>query len=167
MSEKDRQRRLGDASSLQDAIRSLGKVSEEHRIGFIHDRLMSAIDDICEQHQKANAAKFTPNQIIVLKDIAFAMVYILDPKSQKNQSFSKRLFLEFKEQSPLKQVGLVAGTIATLAAAIGGIYGGVHTIFTYYMTSDSERQTSIHSTEKTNVPGLEKTNQTHSLIPEK
>lgn len=128
MSEQDRKRRLGDASSLQESIRSLGKVSEEHRIGFVHDRLMSAIDDICQKHQKANATKFSTSQIIVLKDIAFAMVYILDPKNNKDQGFFQRLWVEFKTQSPLKQIALIAGAIATLAAAVTGVYSGVQSI---------------------------------------
>jgi hypothetical protein len=131
MSEQDRQRRLGAASTLQESIRSLGKVSEGHRIGFVHDRLMSAIDDICTKHQKANSTKFTSSQIVILKDIAFAMVYILDPKNNKSQGFTKRLWTEFKEQGPLKQIGLTAGAMATLAAAIGGIYTAVQTARPY------------------------------------
>jgi hypothetical protein len=124
MSENDRARRLDDASNLQDALRSLGKVSETHRIGFVHDRLMSAIDDICKTHQNNGSATFNAAQMLILKDIAFAMIYILDPKTQVKQSFFKRLVSEFKEQSPLKQIGLVAGAMATIAAAAGGVYAG-------------------------------------------
>jgi hypothetical protein len=123
MSESDRSRRLGDASNLQGALNSLGKVGEAHRIGFVHDRLMSAIDDICKTHQSNGTPKFTAAQMLILKDIAFAMIYILDPKNQGNRSFLKRLIADFKEQSPLKQIGLLFGALATLAAAAGGLYG--------------------------------------------
>src|SRR5258708_5031993 len=111
MNENDRQRRLGDASSLQDAITSLGKVSETHRIGFVHDRLMSAIDDICKTHQGTGAAKFTPAQILIIKDVAFQMVYLLDPKNRPSRSFFKRLWVDWKEQTPLKQIALAVGAL--------------------------------------------------------
>jgi hypothetical protein len=60
MANNDCDRRLLDASSLHDAIDSLSKVKEEQRIEFIHDRMMSAIDDICKTHQKTEREVYWP-----------------------------------------------------------------------------------------------------------
>jgi hypothetical protein len=121
MNENDRKRRLDDASDFHDALNSLGKVNETHRIGFVHDRLMSAIDDICKVHQGGGPSKFTASQILILKDIVFQVVYVLDPKNRSTKGFFRRLLVDWKEQSPLKQISLAAATVVFVAAAIAGV----------------------------------------------
>ncbi len=102
-------------------MRSLGKVTEQRRAEFIHDRLMSAIDDICHERLKSGT-KFTPAQILVLKDIAFQIVYILDQRHNRRPHFLPALWTDFKQQSPLKKLGLVSGILL----AIFGIFGGAN-----------------------------------------
>jgi len=121
MNENERKRRLDDASDFHDALNSLGKVNETHRIGFVHDRLMSAIDDICKTHQGGGQTKFSASQILILKDIVFQVVYVLDPKNRSTKGFFKRLLGDWKEQSPLKQISLAVATVVFLAAAIAGV----------------------------------------------
>jgi hypothetical protein len=123
MSGKDREQRLGTASTLHEAIRSLGKVTDLRRAEFIHDRLMSAIDDICHERLKSGT-KFTPAQILVLKDIAFQIVYILDQRNNRHQGFFSALWAEFKQLSPLKKLGLVSGIVLTIFGIVGGAHAG-------------------------------------------
>ncbi|MCP2219917.1 hypothetical protein [Bradyrhizobium elkanii] len=126
MSGQDRDKRLGNASSLHEAIKSLGKVSEERRAEFIHDRLMSAIDDICRERleKPKNANRFTNQQVLVLKDIAFQIVYILDARHQRRTGFFGGVWSEFKKESGLKKLALLGGGILTVFAIIGGAYAG-------------------------------------------
>jgi hypothetical protein len=113
MPNNDRDRRLLDASVLHAAINALSKVEEEQRIEFVHDRMMSAIDDICKTHPKA----FTGPQIAILKDVSFQLIYILDTRNRPPKSFLKRLFEEFRNQSPMKQIGISFSVLKVLFAA--------------------------------------------------
>jgi hypothetical protein len=124
MANNDRDRRLLDASVLNGAIDALSKVKEEQRIEFIHDRMMSAIDDICKTHQGVGKEKFTAAQIVILKDIVFHVIYVLDTRNRPSRGFFKRLLEEFRAQTPIKQIGIAFAVITVLAGAGVSIVGG-------------------------------------------
>jgi len=132
MSGKDREQRLGTASTLHEAIRSLGKVTDERRVEFIHDRLMSAIDDICHERLKSGT-KFSPAQVLVLKDIAFQIVYILDERNNRRQGFLGALWADFYQLSPLKKLGLLSGVVLTLFGIVGGANAGYQQFASWWL----------------------------------
>jgi hypothetical protein len=124
MANNDRDRRLLDASVLHDAIDALSKVKEEQRIEFIHDRMMSAIDDICKTHQGTGKEKFSAAQINILKDIIFHVIYVLDTRNRPSRGFFRRLLDEFWALTPMKQIGISVATITVLGSAGVSIVGG-------------------------------------------
>ena len=118
MANDDRDGRLLTARTFNDAIASLSKVEDEQRITFVHDRMMSAIDDICKKHQGTGRDRFTAAQILILKEIIFQVIYVVDTRNRPAQGFLRSLWSDFKAQSPLKQVG-IATTVITFIAGTG------------------------------------------------
>ena len=111
---------------------------------------MSAVDDICHERLDKNATKFTQAQILVLKDIAFQIVYILDPRNQRKRGFFSGLWTEFKEQTPLKQLALVSGGVLALFAIVGGLYAGGQQAVTWW--SQINKADKIQAQQNTAVP---------------
>lgn len=114
-----RDRRLSDASQLQCAIDSLTRVDPLQRPGFIHDRLVSAIDEICDA---SGSKPFSDEQVIALKDIAFRIVYIMDPLNKRQKSFIKRLWYEFKNKSAMEQIATIFSVCTVAAMAVTGLW---------------------------------------------
>ncbi|MDI4657891.1 hypothetical protein [Xanthobacter autotrophicus] len=126
MSDEHRTRRLGSAPDLQAKLDALGKVPEAHRGEFIHDRLMSAIDDIFDSHKKPGGqCVFTKQQIVAIKDISYHIVFLLDNKGRQKRGFLRAIWDEFCLQSPIKKIGTIAAAVAgiiALAAASINLY---------------------------------------------
>jgi hypothetical protein len=112
-------------------IASLDRVAPDHRPSFIHDRLMSAIDDICDKHRGGGAAAcFNKNQILVIKDIAFHIAYILDPKNQPPRGLWNSIRQGWKETAFAGKVGIVLATLTI----IGMIWAGGLTLWQTYIS---------------------------------
>src|ERR1700682_5024967 len=111
MANNELDRRLLSAADLHDAMNALSQLKGKHkqrRTEFVQNQLMTAIDDICKEHNAKTGTKFSKPQLAILKDCLFQVVYILDPQSRPKQSFIGRLLADFGEQSPLKQAGIIA-----------------------------------------------------------
>jgi hypothetical protein len=124
MADSNRDKRLSEASSLHDAIESLLHVKADQRVGFIHDRLMSSIDDICAGQSQAKRP-FTNDQILALKEISFRIVYILDPMNKNQKGFIAKLKYEFEEKGAIDKVKMVTTVLAFVIAAFSGVYSWV------------------------------------------
>jgi hypothetical protein len=122
MGDSDKDRRLSEASDLHRAFESLCNVSPLERQGFVHDRLMSNIDDICKNVATSNRPPFTAAQMEVLKDISFRIVYILDPLNRPQKSFFGGLKREFSEKSPMEKLGYVVKAALFIIPFFGGVY---------------------------------------------
>ena len=121
MVENKRDQRLIDASSLNQALTSLADVHPGQRAGFVHDRLMSVIDDSCAKHGLKGG--FTTVQKEVLKDIAFNIVHFLDPLNQpRKASFLTSLITEWNELSAFKKISSVAVGAAICMSFAWGTY---------------------------------------------
>lgn len=119
MVDEHRGGRLEDASELVKEIAALSKVKPEYRAGLIHDRLVSAIDDICVKRKGDGQAVFTSKQISVIKDVAFQIVYILDKRNHPSGVFS-RSAASFKDASLTTQIGIVGGILGIIASLYAG-----------------------------------------------
>lgn len=163
MVNSERDRRLCDASQLADAIRALGKVSDDHRDGYLHDRLMTAIDDICRQHNGGNQkTTFTKLQMEILKDISFQVLYIAQQQTRKDPIFINQLWKSFKALDPIKKVGVgfcaLIATISTIWTLFVGGYtmldairaGGFSGAFYRLINPDSGASGSIHQPQSQN-----------------
>lgn len=117
-----RSKRLGDASALNAEIEALDRVPRDQRAAYLHDRLTYAIDEICKQNRAKGQDCFSAQQIRVLKDIAFNLVHILDPKMRTPNGFVQRLWNDYKALGPIKQIGAAVGVVAfVVTAAIGSM----------------------------------------------
>ena len=115
MADTHRDQRLTDASSLREALSSLLHVQPEKRAEFVHDRLMSAVDDICKKHAVGGNKGFTPTQTWIVKDIAYQIVYILDPLNQPQKvGFLQSLLTEWKEKTAFGKIKIIFSTILIL-----------------------------------------------------
>lgn len=116
------------AAVLQQAIDLLPKLKGSHaplRAELIHNRLMIAIDDICREHERKTGTKFSKPQLVIIKDCLFQVVCILDPHFRPKRSFLGRMVADFKEQAPLKQIGIAFTALSTLGAAAFGAYNAL------------------------------------------
>lgn len=120
MSDRDKDGRISDASELVKQIASLHSVASDHRTVFVHDRLMSAIDDICAKHKNGNSAAFTPKQVMAIKDIAFHIVFIMDSRNHP-RGFFGRAWSEFKTAGIATKITIVSGIIGIIVAIGGGV----------------------------------------------
>lgn len=123
MSDSDRDQRVSGALTLHEAIESLLKVEEARRREFVHDRLMSSIDDICAAAKGSNGkVPFNDAQITILKDISYRIVYILDPSNKKKRGFFRRLLGEFKDQKLFEKLRTIIMVVGALGAAATALY---------------------------------------------
>lgn len=118
MSDNERNRRIDDASSLIDDIAALDRVKVEQRIGLVHDRLMSAIDDICEKSRNGGASAYNQKQIRVLKDIAFQIVYILDKRNQPPRGLVPATISYYKRTTAFNKIAILAGVVTIMAGLL-------------------------------------------------
>ena len=111
-----RERRLADSSKLQGIITGLSKVPQPSRMLHVHDELMHAIDRCLATHK---GHRFETKEIEVIKDVAFQIVYMLDPSNRPARGFFA-LWRDFKTLSALQKAGAIGGVLAFLGGAIGG-----------------------------------------------
>lgn len=122
MTDTKKDDRIRDANALRRQISSLDEVNAEDRILFVHDRLMSAIEDICEKHKgEAQESVFSNRQISVLKDISYQIVHILDGRNEVRRSFLGVQFKKFREADIHKQIGIIATLLGGIYFAITGL----------------------------------------------
>lgn len=120
MSDSSRDKRLGSGTKLLDAVQALDKVGKDHRAEYLHDRLMSAIDSICEERQGAAVKPlFSPAQLDIIKDVSFHIVYILHHKPEKKIGMFRAIWNDYCGQGPIKMITLGFGAIGFLLLALG------------------------------------------------
>lgn len=117
MTDDHRERRVADSSKLQDLITDLSKVPPSTRMYHIHDELMHAIDRSLATH---DGHRFAEKEIAVIKDVAFAIVYILDPKNRQAKGLLGRGLEEFKAISVFGKITAIAAVLAFLGGAANG-----------------------------------------------
>lgn len=126
MTDQHRDRRIDGASDLRSAIDALSQVDDEaQRRGFIHDRLTSAIDDFCKGPKGASGQAFTAKQVIILKDIAYHIVYLLGPRSPEPKGFIRSFCLEWKALSAMKKISAI-GAVVLFFLTVGGAAIGIY-----------------------------------------
>lgn len=113
-----RERRLADSSKLQSLIAGLSKVPPSSRMLHVHDELMHAIDRCLTTHK---GHRFEQKEIEVIKDVAFQIVYTLDPSNRPAHGF-RAVWREFKALSALQKLSAV-GTVLTFL--VGMILGSI------------------------------------------
>lgn len=125
MTEDHRERRLADSSKLLEMIDSLEKVKGNSRLLHVHDELMHAIDrSVNGGPTGTGKAPFTSAQMTIIKDIAFQIVYVLDPANRRPRGFFRAIWTEWLALSALTKIGSIVALIGTLGAAIvGGVKG--------------------------------------------
>lgn len=123
MSTPAKDKRIGGASALLRDIAALDKVGAEHRAVYLHERLMAAIDDICEENKgNGSGAGFSKRQIEILKSISFNIVYILDRQNLRDQSVVRRTWQDFSKSNLKDKVGTISTVILILGAVSGFAY---------------------------------------------
>ena len=127
MANSDRDGRLLDASVFNDAIASLSKVKEEQRMSFVHDQMMSAIDDICKKRQGTGKERFSAAQILILKDIIFHVLFVLDTRNRPAEGFLRSLWCDFLAQTPIKRVTIVFAFVTALAGTTYSAFSATKT----------------------------------------
>ncbi|MGA8170649.1 MAG: hypothetical protein WB816_07450 [Methylocystis sp.] len=155
MSPSDNDQRLSDASNLNAAIHSLANVDPAQRQKFVLEKLIVAIDDIIKKRHFAAEPPFTAAQIDVLKDIVSQIFYITDPMNKPNRGFFFSLHKEFKEQTPMGQIRVIAAVVASAAAI--------------FAASQSYRPTLDYISSllaRTTTPSIDATGPTHKQPPE-
>lgn len=120
MTKTETDKRFSDAADLHKAIDALCNVATSERQTFVHDRLMSAIDDICQKPGNARAP-FNAEQVRIIKEISYRIVYILDPLNKPPRGFINALIREFKDKSAFEKVTSVCGTFAFVITSIYGL----------------------------------------------
>lgn len=136
MTDSDTDKRFSEASDLHRALESLCHVPAAERQLFFHDRLMSAIDDVCKS--RANDRQpFTNDQINVLKEISFRIVYIMDPLNKPQRGFFNALRREFGDKSAMEKIAIAAATVTFIVAAISGAYTFSISTYEYYQKNFS------------------------------
>jgi hypothetical protein len=121
MTGTDKDKRLSDAADLHRQIESLCNVKAAERQVFVHDRLMSAIDDICKKPDTGRVP-FSPEQVRILKEISFRIVYIMDPLNKPQRGFLGALKREFSEKSAIEKVGIVVATLTFIVTSTYGVF---------------------------------------------
>lgn len=116
-----RDRRLTEAADLRSAVDALLKVQPQHRATFIHDRLMVLIDSCCATHGP-NRQPFTAAQILVLKDVCYNIVHVLDQNASSNTGFAKALRNEWSSKSPMNKISIAAAIFIFSAPFLASWY---------------------------------------------
>jgi hypothetical protein len=113
-----RDRRVADSAKLQELISDLSKVPPSSRMYYIHDELMHAIDASLATHQ---GHRFEEPETSVIKDIAFAIVYVLDPKNLQQKRLIPRLMQEFRAASIFGKITAIAACLAFVLGTANGV----------------------------------------------
>lgn len=116
----DRDKTLDGASSLFEEISAVRKVEDRHRAALINDKLRQAVDSICADHIGGRDVGFNDKQVAILKEIAFHVYYVTDPRNRPCTGFWRRAWREFRDTD----IAGKAATIAALIAIIGGLAAG-------------------------------------------
>ena len=122
MSDKHRDGRLEDAHALMDRVAALKSVKRPHRVTMVHDELVSAIDDICAKRKDEIGVGFTKNQVIVIKDIIFHVLYILDQENHPPGNVFSSKWKEFRDLNIGAQIGVIGGILAIAVTCITGAW---------------------------------------------
>jgi hypothetical protein len=129
MRDSHKDRRLDDGPGLIKSFESLNRVKPEERSGFVHDLLMSHIDGICEKHKANGRSPFTNGQLLIIRDISWAIVAVLDKKSQPPKGFFRRSWREFGALNIAMKITTVVGVIAIMSF----LYGAATFAYSYAM----------------------------------
>ena len=116
-----RDRRLTEAADLRSALDSLLKVNPEHRASFMHDRLMVLIDSSCAKHGTTKPA-FSAAQMLILKDVCYNIVHVLDQKNNQHIGFFRSLWNEWRAKSPFTKISLAVGVLVFITPIVSGWY---------------------------------------------
>jgi hypothetical protein len=117
MVDDHRERRVADSAKLQTLISDLAKVPPSSRMYSIHDALMHAVDRSLATHP---GHRFQADEINVIKDVAFEIVYILDPQNRAPTRFVPKVWAEFKSLSAIGKVSAVVAILVFLGGATVG-----------------------------------------------
>jgi hypothetical protein len=143
MSDNSRDKRLGSGTKLLDAVQALDKVGKDHRAEYLHDRLMSAIDSICEERQGTSVKPlFSAPQLDIIKDVSFHIVYILHHKPDKKPGMAATIWKDYCGQGPIKMISIGFGVVTFFAVAFGFVIvqvqnyrvGGVDAVWASFFT---------------------------------
>jgi hypothetical protein len=117
MTDDHRDRRVAESSKLQALINDLSKVPPARRMYLVHDEIMHAIDASLRTHK---GHKFEVAEIELIRDVAFAIVYTLDPSNRPARGFFADLWRDFKALGAMQRIAAVGAVILFLLGAIGG-----------------------------------------------
>jgi hypothetical protein len=114
---EQRERRVTDSAKLHGLIADLSRVPLPRRMYVVHDELMHAINQTLAKH---DGHRFAEAEINVIKDVAFEIVYILDPKNRPATGFFRKGYEEFKALSVFGKIGAIVAVLLF----IGGMASG-------------------------------------------
>ena len=132
MSNENKNRRMANGSELITSLTSLDKVPASHRAGFVHDSLMSAIDDIFRTHENGTGALFNKKQKDIIRDIAFQVVYILDVRNHPSKNVFKRLYSGFVDLKFADKTIIALMALPVFSGFIGGMLSLGKLIFSFF-----------------------------------
>src|SRR6266567_8528131 len=103
--DEERKRRIDSARELRGVLQDIGRMkNEDSRTGIIHDKMMAAMDDVCERHQNGG---FSAEQIALLKELMFQRAFIIDPRHKPRS----RLRRDLSEMSWPRRITWAIGII--------------------------------------------------------
>jgi hypothetical protein len=137
----DRERRIEAARKSHAVIAAYDKVDDpEHRTVAVSRQIDDVIDDICEGHKAEGGACFSDSQVECLKEIAFHIAFILDPRNKTPSTTWGRIRAEMKTASWTANIlfwAAVVGAIAALAQTVDLGVKGIGQAWEWYRPSQA------------------------------
>lgn len=112
------QQRIIDGSKLKERVEAYAHMKTDARIEAVHDALMFSIDRILDDHPRA----FTSAQAEVLRDVAFQMVHLVLPASEKPKGLVRGCIHQYKESDAFGKVKVIAAVIVAVVAVATTIW---------------------------------------------
>ena len=116
---------------------------------YIHDELMHAIDSSLSTHE---GHRFEEPEISIIKDIAFSIVYILDPKNLQQRRIYQRLIQEYKELSIFGKIGAIAAIVVFVLGTANGVVDLAHKSLRLYESYRTSSVLPTNPTPQSSVP---------------
>lgn len=132
MTDDQRNGRVQRSKKLREQIGALEKVESQHRAVFLHDRLMDAIDDICAAEKPGERTAFTIKQVDILKDVAFQIVFLLDPANQPPKSRWGRLRQSWRSLEPGDKWTIGVAILTLFAGCLYSLTPSVTDIISFF-----------------------------------
>src|SRR5262245_20607717 len=96
--------RISAGNRLVQNAKAISKVKEDAWVDLMHDQLMYQIEDAVRERRGNSKAPFTDTQLLILKDVAFKVMFLMAHGRPQPAGFFRRSWAEWSEKSPLNKV---------------------------------------------------------------